>query len=538
MADQLFYGKLSRVAPKGNGSNGYIWLNVEATQGDSTVYWRSDVPGKAGLDRVEVGQSVAIGPDFASTIVSLSSDKQQIVLADSYPDASIVDIIARIDPPPGEYYIASASFFDPSGDLTVANITGEYRSSGAPSDIIYAISAPAYDVANNKPLRGVFHRYYVYENLGYNLADSTVDLYVKWSEPGTEADSGHKMVGTTNQVVPIYALSNTQSLGPIFDTTISGLRDLEGTIGSSTSNYQIDLVNFYDQISGSASTGSFLVTGSAAGNILTLVKSDGESFDIQLSTDSVLQGAYSLEFTGSVLEAASAAAAKFNIDGTSIENSTVVSVHTEDYNSIDKAAYFARLTTGSLIKFTNFDTGNYYAKEIVGITSSLTTKYFTFGLARGSIYGPVPSVPAVPGERYDISFEGFGTSSSGGIGYIPTSTGSFVVTGSVYKGSASSTITLIQGAPSTSFDLEIFPFPYTGSARILGSLDVTGSVEIEGEFGESPFIVTLPHYAKNPKPLEVDSRGILILGSASGAPPQAKAGGILYSGSEYFLGFV
>lgn len=114
---------------------------------------------------------------------------------------------------------------------------------------------------------------------------------------------------------------------------------------------------------------------------------------------------------------------------------------------------------------------------------------------------------------------------------ITLSTGSeaFIITGSVEKFGDHNVLTF-DAADSSSFTLDIFPFPFTGSARISGSLF------IEAPVSTSALIIDTPYSPYISRSIEVNSDGVVVLGESIGTP-EAVAGGLLYTNNEYFLGF-
>lgn len=75
-------------------------------------------------------------------------------------------------------------------------------------------------------------------------------------------------------------------------------------------------------------------------------------------------------------------------------------------------------------------------------------------------------------------------------------------------------------------------FPYTGSADITGSLQVTGSATFEVPVGGTDFFIIKSGSAN---PVKFNGEGIMQFASLN-FTPTAVAGGIYYSGSQWFLG--
>jgi len=75
-------------------------------------------------------------------------------------------------------------------------------------------------------------------------------------------------------------------------------------------------------------------------------------------------------------------------------------------------------------------------------------------------------------------------------------------------------------------------FPFTGSADITGSLQVTGSVAFETGIGGTDFFIIKSGSAN---PIKFNGQGIMQFANTN-FNPTAIGGGIYYSGSQWFLG--
>jgi hypothetical protein len=260
---QLFYGKLSAVSPLGNGNNSVIRVRFDATTSSKVLTNITPVSGYAGIELVRAGQMLVESSAFptGTDIVSIDTINNTITVAD-FPATNESQGLARVSPSEGEYYVASASFFDPQGLINLNNITGsaEVDFNGE----YYSILGKAADPVAGTEIPGRFHLYNIKEVLYRNVTGNEGSFYLTWGEDGTEADSGDALFEGVSQVLPIVELSPSQSLGPIFAKAgIAGITDLPA--GSEVAAYQIALNQFYDAIvTGSHTSGSlFPYTGDA-----------------------------------------------------------------------------------------------------------------------------------------------------------------------------------------------------------------------------------------------------------------------------------
>ena len=115
MANQLFYGKLSGVTPIGSGSISYIRVRGDFDTSSKTITNVIDVTGYFNIDYVKPGQTFVAGGPFTAgtTVVSVDTGAATITVAD-FPATTVTDTLARISPADGDYYVASASFYDPN----------------------------------------------------------------------------------------------------------------------------------------------------------------------------------------------------------------------------------------------------------------------------------------------------------------------------------------------------------------------------------------------------------------------------------------
>ena len=260
---QLFYGKLSTVSPLGNGSNSVIRVRFDATTSSKVLTNITLVSGYPGIELVRAGQMLIESSAFptGTNIVSVDTNNNTITVAD-FPATNESQGLARVSPAEGDYYVASASFFDPQGLINLNDITGSAESGFGGE--YYSILGKAADPVSGTEIAGRFHLYNIKEVLYRNVTGNEGSFYITWGEDGTEADSGDVLFEGVSQVLPIVELSPSQSLGPIFAKAgIAGISDLPA--GSEVASYQIALNQFYDSIvTGSHTSGSlFPYSGSA-----------------------------------------------------------------------------------------------------------------------------------------------------------------------------------------------------------------------------------------------------------------------------------
>lgn len=153
-------------------------------------------------------------------------------------------------------------------------------------------------------------------------------------------------------------------------------------------------------------------------------------------------------------------------------------------------------------------------------------------------------------ENLNFTGNGVTVQSSGSRGVvinIPGGGGGSTDTGSLLLTASATTnvITFTKG-DNTTFDVTIDTgsggggdlFPFTGSARITGSLDVigfttlTGSTFIQGTAAEDALAVSI---SSGDKKFSVNSEGVAVLAEMT-STPTAVEGGMYYSSSQFFFG--
>ena len=248
MARQLFYGKLGNATPIGNGSNSYIRVRFNATTSSTTLTNVTDESGYFGQDKIRVGQILVESSAFPSgTVITAVDTANNTITVEDNPLTAESQGLGRISPPQGEYYIASASLKDPItvNPTTFNDITGSNDTDFTADGIVYAILGQATDSGNNL-INGRFHKYNITEVFYRDSAGSEGSIYVKWSEKGSESDSGEQLDITANQKIATVALSPSESLAPIFTPAFSGITDLN--VGQGVAAYQIEVQDFFDDL--------------------------------------------------------------------------------------------------------------------------------------------------------------------------------------------------------------------------------------------------------------------------------------------------
>jgi hypothetical protein len=244
MADQLFYGKLSGVTPIGSGSNSYVRVRGDFDTSSKTITNVIDVATYLNIDYVKPGQTLLATGPFTSgtTVVSVDTGAATITVAD-FPAATTADVLTRISPADGEYYIASASFYDPNlaEPISFKNITGSDDSEYNGSTPIYAVLGSAATPGGTQ-IAGRFHLYSITDVFYRNASGGEGSIYISWAETGTQASSGDELYENPSQVAGIVSLTTSESLAPIFATNIGGISDLPA--GSNFAPYQIAAAKF------------------------------------------------------------------------------------------------------------------------------------------------------------------------------------------------------------------------------------------------------------------------------------------------------
>ncbi len=246
MARQLFYGKLSEATPIGNGSNSYIRVRFDATTSSTTLTNVADVNDYFGQDKIRVGQILVESSAFPTgTVITAVDTVNNTITVEDNPATVESQGLARISPPQGEYYIASASLTDPQGIVDFRDITGSNDVNFASDGTVYSILGDAV-TSTQTSIPGRFHKYTISEVFYRNASGTEGSIYIKWGERGTEVESGDEMSTSENQNLAIVALTPSESLAPIFTRNLSGIQDLN--TGQETAAFQIEIQDFLDDI--------------------------------------------------------------------------------------------------------------------------------------------------------------------------------------------------------------------------------------------------------------------------------------------------
>ena len=236
--------------------------------------------------------------------------------------------------------------------------------------------------------------------------------------------------------------------------------------------------------SGTGDTGSLIVTASLAGSTLNFEKGDGSSFNVTLTGQGTPDGTYRLERT----DGADASLRGFGINADSIYDATEISINNVDYRYVNKGDYYYRVATGSLLRFFNYTTGDYFAKEVTDVTPGYST--FTFEVR--NVYGD--EIPAVINELYEVDIDYASAATS-----APIPSGSFLISASL----SGSTLTFEKNDLST-FDLVL---PETDSGSFVVSASLSGSTLIFEKGDDSTFGIDLV----------TDTGSFVVTGSVSGS---------------------
>ena len=235
---------------------------------------------------------------------------------------------------------------------------------------------------------------------------------------------------------------------------------------------------------------------------------------------------YSIDTTGSTAPPVG----YFELDTAWSSVTSYISIADFSYNPvINWGSVLNNVTVGAVIKVSKNEDSTIYKIFEVNAISPLESGYERYYVTQLGSNG-TPSND----DEFGISFP-FATSTTLGTYedgvLIENSTLTMNFTGSGFNvTSAGSNGVIIE---NTGTD----PFPYTGSAVITGSLEIigfstlTGSLFVQGTIGEDALAV----YSGSEKKVSVNSEGVLGLDEFA-YTPNAIAGGVMYSGSNFWLG--
>jgi hypothetical protein len=248
---QLFYGKISDFNSFGSGSSSFnssfIRIRGDFDTASKTITNVINQTGYEGLEEIRVGQQLISSTYMpTATIITAVDVLAQTITVEDFPSVTGTNALARVQPAEGQYYIRSASLFDPQTLVTPNDITGSENIEYTNSTIYAVLGAAANSTGTTIP--GRFHKYSITDVTYRNNITSDISFYVTWSEDNqTQAESGD-FFQTSAPILPIVALSTTESLAPIFNKSgITGITDLPA--GSDAAAFQIEVQDFFDDLS-------------------------------------------------------------------------------------------------------------------------------------------------------------------------------------------------------------------------------------------------------------------------------------------------
>jgi hypothetical protein len=221
MARQLFFGKIDNFTSLVSGStsfnNGFIRIRGDFDTASKTITNVVDVAGYEGISAIKVGQQLIASTVMpTATVITAVDAGAGTITVNDFPSATGTNSLARIQPQEGQAFIRSGSLTDPQSLIRVNDITGSEDSDYTNSPL-YAVLGQAFDGTSNIP--GRFHKYVITDILYRDNVANEFSAYVTWSEATqTEAQSGDRF-STTAGVLPIVALTHTESLAPLMIVT-------------------------------------------------------------------------------------------------------------------------------------------------------------------------------------------------------------------------------------------------------------------------------------------------------------------------------
>jgi hypothetical protein len=217
-------------------------------------------------------------------------------------------------------------------------------------------------------------------------------------------------------------------------------------------------------------SGSFMVTGSVSGNVLTFTKGNGSTFNLSVDTGSVTPiNTGSFATTGSnIFRGNQTITGSVNVTGSGIANTSGVNTQ-----------YFASPLGGNVGVFNN--------SNFTEIGLALDGAAWTTNWSKG----PILYVNNTAGDTYEgvFGFQNKTNYTDGRITLLKNTdlSGSLIVTGGVtgsFRGDGSGltgiTATLPSGVVSGSQQITAFGFATTGSNVFRGNQTITGSVNVTG----------------------------------------------------------
>ena len=192
MAEKLFYGYLSSVNPIESNNNSFNRINFNSTSGSPTI---TDVIANgsfAGLDLIYIGMQMDATGVFSDAIITeINGDS---ITFDVNATATKTDQtgLGRVSPGPGQYFIPSASLYDPAGQQTVRSITGSNDSTFDGISSIYSIVGPASNSSNNA-IAGRFYKYDI-TDIPYKSGNTEFSILINYAESGSSEPNNEKLL--------------------------------------------------------------------------------------------------------------------------------------------------------------------------------------------------------------------------------------------------------------------------------------------------------------------------------------------------------
>ena len=573
---QLFYGKISDFNSFGSGSSSFnssfIRIRGDFDTASKTITNVINQTGYEGLEEIRVGQQLISSTYMpTATIITAVDVLAQTITVEDFPSVTGTNALARVQPAEGQYYIRSASLFDPQTLVTPNDITGSENIEYTNSTIYAVLGAAANSTGTTIP--GRFHKYSITDVTYRNNITSDISFYVTWSEDNqTQAESGD-FFQTSAPILPIVALSTTESLAPIFNKSgITGITDLPA--GSDAAAFQIEVQDFFDDLSitdiyytgslVSKNNGDINFTGS--GVVVTTSGSNGVTVEIAGTPGSSgtsgidgTSGSSGIDGTSgsSGIDGTSGSSGANGIDGTSGSSGssgidgidgTSGSSGSSGIDGIDGTSGSSGIdgTSGS----SGID-GTSGSSGIDGTSGSSGANGIdgTSGSSGSSGIDGTSGSSGIDGTSGSSGSSGIdGTSGSSGIDGTSGSSGIDGTSGS--SGASISILNPLNNAILTSDGtsdgiVAESNFTFDGSALVItGSFDLSGSSIFSGSiFIDNPvtgasdnniFLVTTNIANGDPNKFRINEEGVVIFG-AFDTPPTVVSGGMFYSGGAFYL---
>jgi hypothetical protein len=292
MADQLFFGTINNVNPVKGPTNSFNRVNFNSTAGNNTI---TDVVANGtytGFELIYVGMYFNATGVFTDAVITSFDASAQTITLDIPASSTKTSLsgLGRVSPGPGQYFIPSASLYDPQSLQTVRTITGSLDNDYNGTSNIYSILGPIADTSNVS-IPGRFHKYNI-TNIPYKLGNTEFSVLIQWGEKGEEPATEQLLIGS-NQTFGIVELSISESLAPTFSRNVGNMGNTPA--GSDQAGYQIEVTDFFDDliISDIYYTGSLVSQNnrnfnfSGSGVEVTISGSDNDSVLVDITNDTL-----------------------------------------------------------------------------------------------------------------------------------------------------------------------------------------------------------------------------------------------------------